>query len=48
MFPKLQIPKNVVKYVSKNSGLGGPFNKQHDNVNKTLLKSELHHIYHIS
>ena len=46
MFPKLQIPKNVVKYLPKNFDFRGPFNK-HDNVDKTLLESELHHLNHI-
>ena len=47
VFSKLRSPKNVVEYLSKNSRLKRPFNKQHGKGHKTLLKSRLHHLYHI-
>ena len=47
VFPKLRTPKNVVKKISKNSPLRGPFDKQHAKLDQTLLKSERHHVYHI-
>ena len=29
VFPKVQTPKNVIRYLSKRSSFGGFFNKQH-------------------
>ena len=47
VFSKLRSPRNVVQYLSKNSRLKRPFNKQHGKGHKTLSKSRLHHLYHI-
>ena len=46
IFPKLQIPKNVVKQVSKKSPFTGPLDKQHSKGDQTLLKPMSHHIQH--
>ena len=46
-FPKLLTPKNVVKYMSKNSRFKGPFDRQHVKRVQTLLRSEPQHRYHI-
>ena len=47
VFPKLWTPKNLVKQVSKESRFKGPFDRQHDRVDQTLLKPEPKHFYHI-
>ena len=47
VFPKLRIPKKVVKSISKESLFRGPFEKQHGKRVQTLLKSERKHFYHI-
>ena len=44
VFAKLRIPKNVVKLMSKQSPVRGPFDKQHSKGHQKLSKSELHHI----
>ena len=36
-FPKLRTPENVVRYMSKKSGLKGPFEGQHGKRVQTLL-----------
>ena len=47
IFQKLQIPKHVVREMSKKSRFRGPFDKQHGKWDQTVLKSEWHHSYHI-
>ena len=47
LFPKLRIPKNVVRYMSKKSSFKGPFGGQHGKRVQTLLRSERQHRYHI-
>ena len=47
VFPKLQTQKNVFRWMSKKSGLRGPFEKQHGKRTETLLKSERQHLHHI-
>ena len=47
VFPKLRIPKNVVRYISKKSCFIGPFEKQHGKWDQTVLISEGHHFYHV-
>ena len=47
VFPKLRIPKNLVKQISKTLPLRGPFDKRHAKWYQTLLKFERHHLYHI-
>ena len=47
LFPKLRTPKNVLKYMSKNSRFKGPFDRQHGKQAQTLLRSEPQHHYHI-
>ena len=37
LFPKLRTPKNVVRYLSKNSRLEGPFDRQHGKRVEALL-----------
>ena len=39
VFPKLQTMKDVVRQMSKKSGLRRPFDKEHDKRSQTLLKS---------
>ena len=46
VYPKLRVPKNMVRSMSKKSGLRGPFKKQHGKRAQTLLKSKQQHIYH--
>ena len=46
-FPKLRIPKNVVRYLSKKSRFKGPFDRQHGKRVQTLLGSEPQNRYHI-
>ena len=47
VFSKLRAPKNVVRKMSKNSGFRRPFHKQYGKRDKTLLKYEQQHFYHI-
>ena len=47
VFTKLRIPKNVVKLMSKQSRVRGPFDKQHGKGHQKLSESELHHIQEI-
>ena len=46
-FPKLRIPKYVVRYKSKNSGFKGLFHRQHGKGVQTLLGSEPPDRYHM-
>ena len=46
-FPKLRIPKNVIRYMSKKSRFKRPFDRQHGKRLQTLLQSERQHRYHI-
>ena len=48
LFPKLRIPEDVARYMSKKSRFKGPFDTQHDNWVQTQLQSaqqDCHHIY---
>ena len=47
LFPKLRTPKNVVRYVSKNTHFKGPFDKQPGKRVQTLLRCDPMHRYHI-
>ena len=47
VFPKLQIPKNMVWSISKKFGFKGSFGKQHGKLPQNLLKLEWQHLYHI-
>ena len=47
LFPKLRIPKNVVRYMFKKSRFKVPFDRQHGKRVQTLLRSEPQHRYHI-
>ena len=47
LVPKLQIAKDVVRQISKQSSFKRPFNKQHGNRCQTLLKSEGQHLSHV-
>ena len=38
VFPKLRAPKNVVRYMSKQSCFSGPFGRQHNKWVETLLQ----------
>ena len=40
LFPKLRTPKNVVRYMSKESRFKGSFDWQHGKRVQTLLQSE--------
>ena len=44
IFPKIQTPKNVVRYVSKKTCFGGPFDKQRFKRVQTLSKFEREHL----
>ena len=46
LFPKLRTPKNVLKYMSKESCFKGLFDRQHGKRVQTLLRSEPQHRYH--
>ena len=48
VFPKLRAPKIVLKQISKKFSFRGPFNKQHAKEDQILLKSQSHHLCHIS
>ena len=47
VFPKLRTLKNLVRLMSKKSGLRRSFEKQHSKGAQTLLKFERQHLYHI-
>ena len=47
VFPKLRTSKNVVRSISKQNRSRVPLEKQRSNWEKTLLKSERRHVYHI-
>ena len=47
LFPKLRDPKNVVRYMSKNSRFKVPFDWKHGKRVQTLFQSEPQHRYHI-
>ena len=47
VFPKILVPKNMVKYMSKNPCLRGPLERQHGKWVETLLQSEWQHLYNI-
>ena len=47
ILPKLRIPENVFRYMSKKSRLLEPFDKQHGKLVQTLLRSRQQHCYHI-
>ena len=47
LFPKLRIPKNLVRYMSKKSRFKGPFDRQHGKQVQKLLPSDPQHRYHI-
>ena len=47
LFPKLRTPKNVVRYMSKNSRFKVPFDRQHGKQVQTLLRSQPQHRYYI-
>ena len=43
LFPKLRIPENVVRYMSKKSRFKGPFDRQHGKRVQTQLQSGQQH-----
>ena len=48
LFPKLRIPENVARYMSKKSRFKGPFDTQHGKRVQAQLQSaqqDFHHIY---
>ena len=47
LFPKLRTPKNLVRYLSKESRFERPFDRQHGKRVQTLLRSHPQHRYHI-
>ena len=47
LFPKLGIPENVVRYMSKKSRFKGPFDRQHGKRFQTQLKSGQQYFHHI-
>ena len=47
VFPKLRTLKNVVRYLSRKSPFRGCFDRKHVKRGKTVLESELQHLYHI-
>ena len=47
LFPKLPIPENVVRYMSKKSRFKGLFDTQHGKRVQTVLESGQQHCYHI-
>ena len=46
LFPQLRTPKNVLRYMSKESCFKGPFDRQYGKRVQTLLRSEPQHRYH--
>ena len=47
LFPKLRIPENMVRYMSKKSRFKGPFDTQHGKWVQTQLQSGQQHCHHI-
>ena len=47
LFPKLRIPENVVRYMSKNSCFKGPFDRQHGKRVQTQLRYGQQHCYNV-
>ena len=47
LFPKLRIPANVVRCMSKKSRFKGPFDTQHGKWVQTQLQSVQQHCHHI-
>ena len=47
LFPKLRIPENVVRYMSKKSRFKGPFDRQHGKRFQIQLQSGQQHFHHI-
>ena len=47
LFPKLRTPKNVVRYMSKNSRFKVPFDRQHGKRVQKVLQSEPQNRYDI-
>ena len=47
LFPKLGSPKNVVRYMSKNSGFKVHFDRKHGKRVQKLFPSEPQHRYNI-
>ena len=47
VFAKLRTPKNVVRYMSKESPFRGPFDIKYGKRDQTLLKPQRQHRYHI-
>ena len=47
LFLKLRTPKNVVRYMSKESRFKVPFDTQHGKRVQKFLRSEPQHCYHI-
>ena len=47
VFAKLRTPKNVVRYMSKESPFRGTFDIQYGKRDQTLLKPQRQHRYHI-
>ena len=47
LFPKLRIPENVVRYLSKKSRFKGLFDRQHGKRFQTELPSGQQHCHHI-
>ena len=47
LFQKLRTPKNVVRYMSKNSRFKVPFDRQHGKRVQTLWRSEPKQCHHI-
>ena len=47
LFPKLRIPENVVRYMSKKSRFKGPCDRQHGTRFQTQLQSGKQHFHHI-
>ena len=47
LLSKLRTPKNVVRYMSKESRFKGPFDRQHGKRIQTLLRSESQDRYHL-
>ena len=47
LFPKIRIPKNVVRDMSKKSRFKGPFDRQHGKRFQTLVRSKPQHRYRI-
>ena len=48
LFSKMRTPESVNKQLSRKSPFRGHFEKQHVKGDQLLLKSESHHLYHIS